>query len=164
MLLVRCLARCVVGIKKSLEEAPIINMFQATHAREDADRVADALGGEAVGGLVSLALGAAKGLECKALWRICLLDLPFQGYLEGTLVGKGGDSGRFTLWSLFWQEMNVQSRFCCCRLLHYPAGRNVKDCRAGPHAYHTSERGSGPKNRGSRCIRCRTERHRSGRS
>lgn len=97
MLLVRCLARCVVGVKKSLEEAPIINMFQATHAREDADRVADALGGEAVGGLVSLALGAAKGLECKALWRICLLDLPFQGYLGGTLVGKGCDSERFAL-------------------------------------------------------------------
>ena len=36
-------------------------MFQATHAREDASRVADALGGETVGGLVSLALGAAAG-------------------------------------------------------------------------------------------------------
>ena len=34
-------------------------MFQATHAREDTDRVADALGGEAVGSLVSFALGAA---------------------------------------------------------------------------------------------------------
>lgn len=36
-------------------------MLQATHAREDASRVADALGGETVGGLVSLALGAAAG-------------------------------------------------------------------------------------------------------
>ena len=34
-------------------------MFQATHARKDASRVTDALGGEAVGSLVSLALGAA---------------------------------------------------------------------------------------------------------
>ena len=101
MLLIRCLARCVVGVKKSLEEAPIINMFQATHAREDADKVADALRSEAIGGLVSLALGAAKRLECKALWCVLLLALPFRGFLGGTLVGKGCDSERPLLWSLF---------------------------------------------------------------
>ena len=45
--------------------------------------------------------GSAKRLECKALWRIFLFDLPFQGYLEKSLVGKGCNSKCFPLWNLF---------------------------------------------------------------
>ena len=54
--------------------------------------------------------GAAKRLECKALWCIHLFDLPFQGYLGEALVEKGCGSKRFPLWNLFWQEMNMRPR------------------------------------------------------
>lgn len=67
--------------------------------------------------------GAAKRLECKALWRICLFDLPFQGYLGGTLVGRGCDSEYFPLWSLFLQEMNMRSRHAV------PIGRFILSAR-----------------------------------
>ena len=62
-------------------------MLQATHAREDASRVTDTLGGEAVGGLVSLALGATarddesweNGSANKGRTMIDGLDIAFLG-------------------------------------------------------------------------------------